>query len=115
MILDNRQITITEVVRLTRSNFYGRASAKIVPKLLNLEQKKRRVDIAQEILTTFIDDSDLTNHGCMAMTLKPKPNRPNGKRFATIDKVERKIETGAVGNTKNHVSEVFRGLEKTLA
>ena len=50
----------------------------------------------------------------MAMTLKPKPNRTNGERFATIDEVERKIETGAIGNTKKHVSEVFRGLEKTL-
>ena len=28
---------------------------------------------------------------------------------------QRKIETGAVGDAKKHVAEVFRGLEKTLA
>ena len=33
--------------------------AKIVPKLLNFEQKQRRMVIAQEILTTFNDVSDL--------------------------------------------------------
>ena len=30
-----------------------------VPKLLNFEQKQRRMDIAQETLTTFNDDPDL--------------------------------------------------------
>ena len=33
--------------------------AKIVPKLLNFEQKKYRMDIAQDILMTFNDDPDL--------------------------------------------------------
>ena len=33
--------------------------AKIVPKLLNFEQKQRRMDIAQEMLTMFNNDSDL--------------------------------------------------------
>ena len=58
------------------------AAAKIVPKLLNFEQKQRRMDIAQKMLTTFNNDPDLlkkvTNHGCMAMTLKPKSNHSNG-------------------------------------
>ena len=36
-----------------------RAAAKIVPKLLNLEQKQRRMDMAQEMLTTFNDDPDV--------------------------------------------------------
>ena len=36
-----------------------RAAAKIVPKLLNVEQKQRRMDITQEMLTTFNDDPDL--------------------------------------------------------
>ena len=36
-----------------------RASAKIVLKLLNFEQKQRRMDIVQEMFTTFNDDSDL--------------------------------------------------------
>ena len=38
---------------------FRHVAAKIVPKLLNLEQKERRVDIAQEILITFNNDSDL--------------------------------------------------------
>ena len=33
-----------------------RAATKIVPKLANFEQKQRRLDIAQEMLTTFNDD-----------------------------------------------------------
>ena len=49
------------------------------------------------------------NHGCMAMTLKPKPNHQNGKHFATIEEIKRKIETGAFGDTKKRFSEVFRG------
>ena len=36
-----------------------RASAQIVPKLLNFEEKQRRMDIAQEMLTTFNDNPDL--------------------------------------------------------
>ena len=39
-----------------------------------------------------------------------------GKRFATTEeKLRRKIEIRAVGNTKKPVSEMFGGLEKTLA
>ena len=46
------------------SNFYGRfgmkrAAAKIVSKLLNFEQKKRRMANAQEMLTTLNDNPDL--------------------------------------------------------
>ena len=36
-----------------------RAALKIVLKLLNFEQKQCRMDIAQEMLTTFNDDPDL--------------------------------------------------------
>ena len=62
-----------------------RAAAKIVPKLLNFKQKQRRMDIAQEILTTFNDDSDLLKKVkagveswlCMAMTLKPEKETPS--------------------------------------
>ena len=39
--------------------FYECAAAKIVTKLLNFEQKQRRMDIAEEMLTTFNDDPDL--------------------------------------------------------
>ena len=35
------------------------AVAKIVLKLLHFEQKQRRMDIAQKMLTTFNDDSNL--------------------------------------------------------
>ena len=46
------------------SNFYAcfrheLAGAKIVPKLLNFEQKRRHMDIVQEMFTTFNDDLDL--------------------------------------------------------
>ena len=35
-----------------------RAAAKIFPKLLNFEQKHCRMDIGQEMMTTFNDDPD---------------------------------------------------------
>ena len=62
---NNRRITITEVsfgsCQAIFTNVLGmkRAAAKIVPKLLNFEQKQRRMDIALELLTTFNDDTDL--------------------------------------------------------
>ena len=71
MILDNRGITIGEVADVVGITFGScqaifthvlgmkRAVAKIVPKLLNFEQEKRRMSIAQEMLTTFNDDPDL--------------------------------------------------------
>ena len=47
--------------------------------------------------------------------LFPKLKTPmKGKRFATIEEIKN-IETGAVGDTKKRVSEVFLELEKTLA
>ena len=36
-----------------------RAAANIVPKLINFYQKQRRMDIAQEMLTTFDNGPDL--------------------------------------------------------
>ena len=36
-----------------------RAAAKIIPKLLNFEQKLRRMEITQEMLTTFNAYPDL--------------------------------------------------------
>ena len=45
-----------------------------------------------------------------------KPKTPmKGKRLATIEEIKEKIETIAAGHTKKLVSEMFRGLEKTLA
>ena len=40
-----------------------RAAARIVPKLLNFEQKQCHNDIAQDMLTTFEDDPDLLQKG----------------------------------------------------
>ena len=74
MILDNRRITIREITDDVRISFGScqaiftdvlgmkSAAVKIVLKLLNFEQKKkRRMDIAREMLTTFNDDPDLFN------------------------------------------------------
>ena len=69
--LNNRRITIKEVADDVSISFSScqaiftdvlcmkSAAAKIVPKLLNFEQKQRHMDIAQEILMTFNDDPDL--------------------------------------------------------
>ena len=98
MILDNHRITISEVAddvgisfgscQVFSTDVVGmkRAAAKIVPKLLNFEQKQHRMDIVQAVCwrrsTTIQICSKrsqlVTNHECMAMTLKPKPNHPNG-------------------------------------
>ena len=65
-----------------------RVVAKIVQELLNFDQKQRRIDIAQQMLTTFNDNLDLvTNNGCISMTLKPKKTRQvqlNAKVLLTV-------------------------------
>ena len=43
----------------------------------------------------------------MAMTLTPKPNHPNGKRFATIKELKEKSKQELHGDTKHSVSDVF--------
>jgi len=70
MILENRRITIREVAddvgisfdscQTIFSDVLGmkRVAAKFVPKLLNFDQKQRRVDIAQE-LNEVNNDPDL--------------------------------------------------------
>ena len=95
MNLDNRSITIREVADDFGISFGScqeiftdvlakkRAAVKIVPNLQNFRQKQSRMDIAQEILTTLHDNTDLlkkviTNHGCMPRILKPKPSYLNG-------------------------------------
>ena len=53
----------------------------------------------------------MTNHGCMSMTLKPKPNHTNGKRFATIEEIKEKSNQQLLlAIPKKRVSEMFRGL-----
>ena len=72
LILDNRRITIREFAddvgisfgscRAIFTDVLGmkRAAAKVVLKLLNFKQKQRRMNIAQDMLTTFNDVSDWT-------------------------------------------------------
>ena len=71
MILNNRRITIREVADDIGISFgscqeiftdvLGRkpVAAKIIPKLLNFEQKQQHMDIIQKMLTTFNHDPDL--------------------------------------------------------
>ena len=82
MILNNRRITIKQMAddvdisfgscQAIFTNVLGMkyAAAKIASKL-TLSTNKRCLDIAQEI-------DKVTNHDCMAMTLKPKANHSNG-------------------------------------
>ena len=97
MILDKRRITVREVACEVGTSFglcqaifknslgMKHATANIIPKLLTFKQKQCRMDFTQEMLTTFNDNPDLLRKGhnwwrikgCMAMTLKPKPNHPN--------------------------------------
>ena len=70
MILDNRRISIREVTNDVNISFglcqaiftnvldMKFAAPKCVPNLLNLEQKQRRMAIAQKMLTMFNDDPD---------------------------------------------------------
>ena len=60
------------------------ATAKIVLKLLNFDQKESLMDIAQASLTMFNNDPYLlkkvvtaTDHACISMALKTKTNPPN--------------------------------------
>ena len=71
MILDNHRITIREVADIIGISFgpcqaiftnvlgMKRATAKIIPKLLNFELRKRHMNIAQEMLKTLNEDQDL--------------------------------------------------------
>ena len=60
MIVDNRRIPIREVAEDIGLAFGSSqvAATKIVPKLLNFEQKLRRMDVAQELLNIVNHDSD---------------------------------------------------------
>ena len=71
MILNNRRINITEFADDIGISFGScqeiftgvlgikSTAAKIAPKLLNFKQNQCRMDIAQEMFTTFNDDIDL--------------------------------------------------------
>ena len=80
------------------------------------------MNIAQEMLTTFTDDTDLLKkiitgdeswvHG---YDIETKAKSSQCKAFCYDCGDKRKIETGAIGNTKKRDSDVYRGLEITLA
>ena len=71
IVVNNRRIAIREVADEVGISFGSyqaivtdvlgmkHAAAKIVLKWLNFDRKQRRMDIAQEMLTTFNDDPDL--------------------------------------------------------
>ena len=71
MVMNDRRITIREVAddvgisivscHEIFSNVLGmkRVAAKFVPKLLNFEQKQRRMEVAQESLNDVNDDAEL--------------------------------------------------------
>ena len=110
MILDNRQITASEVANNIGIQFGAcqaiftdvlgmkRAAPKIVPKLLNFEQKQLRMDIAQA-------DEFLAKNKTVIMPQPPYSldlasavfflfsklkTLMKGKRFATIEKIKEK-------------------------
>ena len=124
MILFNRRITIREVandvgisfgscqVILTDVLGMKRMAMKIVPKLLNFEQKQRRIDITQEMFTKFNDDSDLLKKVITEDESWVYGYDIEMKAFSYNWGDKRKIETRAVVDGKKRVSEVFRGLEK---
>ena len=71
IVMENRRITIREVaedvgIRLAHAMYFfldilglKRVAAKFVPKLLNFDQKTRRMTIAQKMLNDVNDDPDL--------------------------------------------------------
>ena len=96
------QAIFTDVLGLER------AAAKIVPKLLNFEKKQCRMDIAQNMLATFNDDSDLLKkvitgneswvYGYDIETKAQSSSQWKAFGYDWGDK--RKIETRAIGDTK---------------
>ena len=54
----------------------------------------------------------MTNHGRMAMTLKPKLNHPNGKRLATIEEIPEKPKQELLAMSKIMFEKCFEYWEK---
>ena len=126
MILGNIRITIREIAddvcisfgscQVIFTDVLGikRAAVKIVPKLLNLEQKQRCMDINQEMLTTCNGDPELLKKVTTGdesweygNDIENKVQSSQWKPICYDWGDKRKIETGTVGDTKKHVSEVF--------
>ena len=96
MVMNDRQMTIREVADVgisigscheIYSNVSGmkRVAAKFVPKLLNFEQKQRRMEVAQESLTMPQPPYSPDMAPC-CFFLCPKIKRTlKGRRFTAID------------------------------
>ena len=92
------------------NNFYGYFRSD----LLSFEQKQRRIDIVQEILTTFNNDPDLIKKiitvdesWLYGYDIETKAQSSQWKAFCFDRGDKRKIEIEIVGDTKKFVSEVF--------
>ncbi|UYV84605.1 hypothetical protein LAZ67_X002792 [Cordylochernes scorpioides] len=109
IILANRRITVREVaedlnisIGSCHSIFINdlgmrRVAAKFVPKLLNCDQKQHRMNIANEMLDSVRDDSNLLqrvitgdeNWPPCDFFLFPKLKRPmKGRRYASLDEIK---------------------------
>ena len=80
------------------------------------------MDITQDMLMTFNNDPDLLKKVIIGdeswvygYDIETKSQSFQWKAFCYDWRDKRKIETGAVGDTKKRVSEVFQGLEKNTA
>ena len=93
--MDNRRITVREVAddvgilfgscQAILTDFVGikSAAAKIVPKLINFEQKQGRMDIGQEMLTTFNEKVITVNESWVYGY--DSESKAQSCRFATIE------------------------------
>ena len=54
----------------------------------------------------------MTNLGCMAVTLKPKPNHTNGKRFPTIGEIKEKSKQELLAIPKSVFQKCFEDWKK---
>jgi len=104
IVLKNRRITIREIADDLNISFGScqsiltdvlgmtRVSAKFVPKLLNFDQKQRRMNIAQDMLNDVNDDPDLLKRvitGDETWVYGYDVERPmKGRRFATIEEIK---------------------------
>ena len=84
-----------------------RAAVKIVPKLLNFVQKQHRMDIAQEMLTTFNNNSDLLKK---VITGRPKDvnddARPGRLSTSTTDENIEAEKTKILDNRRITIREL---------
>ena len=79
---------------------------------LRKAQRQKRTELwKKESFKFFTTNETKTADLFYLIKLKTPMKR---KRFATIEKIKEKVETGAVGDTKKCISGVFRVLEKTL-